>query len=59
MGYIATTGFILYWNPYQPFSVHRSHCFLFGEYDYFLSIEYNHDPGSLVLKQDPEITHHN
>ena len=25
MGYAATTGFILYWKPDQPFIIHRAH----------------------------------
>ena len=54
MGYAATTGVILYWKPDQPFIIHRAHNVWFDEYNYCLSIEENHTPGSLLLRQDPE-----
>ena len=39
MGYIATTGVILYWKPDQPFIIHRAHNVWFDEYNSRLSIE--------------------
>ena len=54
MGYAATTGVIIYWKPYQPFVIHRSHHFWFDEYNSRLSIEDKNTPGSLLLWQDPE-----
>ena len=39
MGYVDTTGFILYWKLDQPFVVHRARHFWFDEYDSCLSIE--------------------
>ena len=59
MGYAATTGVILYWNPDQPFVIHRYHHFWFDEYNSCLFIEDNHTPGSLLLQQYPEIYVHN
>ena len=48
-----------YWNPDQPFVIHRAHHFWFGEYNYLLSIEDKHTPDYLLLQQDPEIhVHH-
>ena len=58
MEHAATTGVILYWKPDQPFIIHRSHHVLFGEYNSSLSIEDNHTPGSLLLRQDPEVHIH-
>ena len=49
-----TTVVILYWNPYQPFSIHRAHNDWFDEYNYSLSIEYNHTNSYLLLQQYPE-----
>ena len=54
MGYTATTGFIIYWKPYQPFVIYRSHHIWFDEYNSSLSIEDKNTPGSLLLRQDPE-----
>ena len=54
MGYAATTGVILYWKPDQPFIIHRSHHVWFDDYNSRLSIEDNHTPGSLLLRQYPE-----
>ena len=59
MGYAATTGVILYWKLDQPFIIHRAHHFLFDEYNYRLSIEDKHTPGSLLLWQDSEGHIHN
>ena len=59
MGYAATTGVILYWKPDQPFIIHRAYHVWFDEYNSRLSIEDNHTPGSLLLRQDPEGHIHN
>ena len=58
MGYASTTGVIIYWKPDQPFVVHRAHHIWFDEYSYCFSIEENHTPGYLLLKQYPEIILH-
>ena len=58
MVYTATTVFIIYWKPYQPFAIHRSHHAWFDEYSSCLSIEYKHTPGYLLLQQDPETLLH-
>ena len=49
-GYEATTGVIIYWIPDQYFVIHKDHHFWFDEYNFCLSIEYNHTPGSLLLQ---------
>ena len=49
MGYAATTVIILYWNPYQPLSIHGSHHVCFDEDNYRLSIEDKHTQGYLLL----------
>ena len=54
MGYADTTGVILYWKPDQTFIIHRSHNVWFDEYNYRLYTEDKHNPGSLLLWQDPE-----
>ena len=59
MGYAATTGVIIYWNPDQPFVIHISHHVWFDEYNYCLSIEDKHTPGYLLLQQYPESHAHN
>ena len=59
MRYSDTTGVIIYWNPYQPFVIHRAHHAWFDEYNSRLSIEEAHTPGSLPLQKDPEIHIHN
>ena len=59
MVYAATTGVILYWNPDQLCSIHRSHHVWFDEYNYHISIEEKHTPGSLHLRKYPEINIHN
>ena len=33
MGYVPTTGDVLYWKPYQPFINHRAHHVWFDEYN--------------------------
>ena len=59
MGYAAPTGVILYWKPDQPFIIHRGHHVWFDEYNYRLSIEDKHTPGSLLLRKYPEGHIHN
>ena len=59
IGYTATTGVILFWKPDQPFIIHRTHHVWFDEYNSCLSIEENHTPGSLLLRQYPEGHIHN
>ena len=54
MVYTATTGVIIYWNTDQPFFIHIDHNFWFDEYNYRLSIEYNHTPFYLLVQQGPE-----
>ena len=49
MVYAATTGVIIYWKQYQPFVFHRAHNIWFDEYNFSLSIEDKHTPGSLLL----------
>ena len=55
MGYAATTGVILYCNPYQFFVIYIAHHIWFDEYNYCLYIEYNHTMVSLLLQKEPEI----
>ena len=59
MGYASTTGVIIYWKPDQPFVIHRSHNVWFDECNSLLSIEYKHNPGYLLILQDPEFYIHN
>ena len=59
MGYAATTGFILYWKPDQPFVIHRAHHVWFDEYNSRLSIEDKHTTGYLLLPHDLESLIHN
>ena len=59
MVYADTTGVILYWNPDQPFLIHRAHNVWFDEYNYHLSIEYKHTTDYLLLQQYPESLIHN
>ena len=54
MGYAATTVFVLYWKPDQPFVIQIYHHVWFDEYNYRISIEDKHTPGSLLLRQYPE-----
>ena len=54
MVYAATTEVILYWKPYQHFFFHRDYHAWFDESNFRLSIEDNHTPGSLFLRQYPE-----
>ena len=54
MVYAATTGNIIYWRPDQSFIIHRSHHVWSDEYNSSLSIEENHTPGYLLLRQDLE-----
>ena len=41
-------------KPDQPFIIHIAHHVWFDEYNYRLSIEDNHTPGSFILWQDTE-----
>ena len=41
------------------FFIHRSHHVWFDEYNYCLSIEDKHTPGSLLIQKYPEIIIHN
>ena len=59
MGYTATTVVIIYWNPDQPFVIHIANNVWFDEYNYRLSIEYNHTPGYLLLQKYPKTHIHN
>ena len=54
MGYTATTGVILYCKPDQPFIIHRAHHIWFDEYNYRLSIEDKHTPGSYITTHRSE-----
>ena len=54
MGYVAPTGVILYWRPYQPSFIHRDHHVWFDEYNSCLSIEDKQNPDSLLLHKYPE-----
>ena len=54
MGYAVTTGVIIYWNPDQPFVIHRAHRVWFDECNSHISIEDKHTPGYLLLQQDPK-----
>ena len=59
MGYADTTVVTIYWKPYRPFFIHRSHHNCFDSYNSRLSIEENHNPGSLILQKYHEsIIHH-
>ena len=59
MGYAATTGVIIYWNPYQPFYISKSHHAWYDEYNYRISIEDKNTLGSLLLLKYPENFLHN
>ena len=59
MGYVATTGVIIYWNSYQPFATHWDHHVWLDEYNSYLYIEDKYTPGYLLLQQDPESLPHN
>ena len=50
MGYAATIGVIMYWNPDTHFVIQRSHHSLFDEYNYCIYIEDNNTTGDLVLQ---------
>ena len=58
MGYVATTRVIIYWKPYQQFIMHITHNVWFDQYNSCLSIEDKKTPGSLLLRQDPEVHIH-
>ena len=59
MGYVDTTGVIIYWKLDQPFAIHRYDHVWFDEYSYCLHIKDKHTTGSLLLLQDTEIHIHN
>ena len=59
MGYVATTGVILYWKTDHTFYINRSHNSWFCEYNFCLSTEDKHDPFSLLLQKNPESLLHN
>ena len=54
MGYAANTVVFLYWKPDQPYYIHRFYHAWFDKYNYRLSTEENHTPGSLLIQQDTE-----
>ena len=54
MVYAATRKVIVFWKPDQPFIIHRADHVWFDEYNYRLFIDDKHNPGSLLLRQDPE-----
>ena len=43
----------------QSFFIHRAHHVWFDEYNYRIYIDYKHNPGYLLLQQDPESLTHN
>ena len=58
MGYLATTGVIIYLKPDHHFVIHISHHAWFDEYNSRLYIEYNSTTGSLLLQQYPKVHIH-
>ena len=54
MGYAAITEFVIYWKPDQPFVIHIAYHVWFDGYNYHLSIEDKHTPGSLLFWNYPE-----
>ena len=59
MGYAANKGVIIYWKIDKTFVIHTDHHVWFDEYNSYLSIEYKHIPGYLLLQQDTESRIHN
>ena len=59
MEYSANIGVIICWNPDQNFVIHRDHHVWFDGYNYCIFIDERHNPGSLLLRQDPEGLIHN
>ena len=59
MGYIDTTGVIIYCNPGHNFVIHRYHHVWFDEHNCCLSIEDKQNPGYLPIQQYPESIIHN
>ena len=47
MGYVATTGVIIYWKPDTSLFIHRYHHIWFDEYN-------SHTTGSFIPQQYPE-----
>ena len=58
MEYANNTVVILYWNPDQPFAIHRDYCDRLYEYNSHIFVEYKNTPGSLLLQKYPEILLH-
>ena len=54
MVYAATKEVIIYWKPDQPFFIHIADHFWVDEYNFPLSIEHTHSPGSLPIQQYPK-----
>ena len=52
MEYVANTGVILYWKPYQTYFIHRANSDWLVEYNYHISTEYKYPPGYLIFQQD-------
>ena len=55
MGYVTTTGILLYWKADQPYYTHIENHACFDEYISCLSSEENHTPGYLQLQWNTEI----
>ena len=52
MGYVATTGVILYCNPYHNVYIHRALHVWFDEYNSPIPPEDKYNPNYLLIKQD-------
>ena len=59
MAYTATIRVIIFWKIDQNVVIKKYHHVWFGEYNSHLSIEDNHNTGSLLLQQYPKIHVHN
>ena len=59
MGYAATTGVIIYWNPDQHFFIHIDYCVWCDECNYIISRKDKHTPGYLLLQKYLESLIHN
>ena len=57
--YSYTTVVILYCKRDHSFSIRGSHYSWFDEYNYHISMEDKHTPGSLPFQQYPDILLHN
>ena len=59
MGYVATTGFILYWKWEEPYYIYIAHNDWFDCYKFSVFTEDEHTTWYLLLQQYPEsIIHH-